>query len=371
MKKSILFEVDIKDWAFYFMVKSWSETLTEEYDCFYICNEAYRIKKLNRISKSKIFVYNFLAKIQFLFLSLFFKKDKTVQFIHQSRNYSFPKHTKPAVIQFSEESKSVEKLEFDYHISMAYFFQYISEIPFKSKRNLVGIFNDSFPHLGPEYDFKTKTDVNSLSRGQFFDQYLKHYDFLLLANANLIRAYAPYTDNLEFALSIYKQDLFGRNKIKSDIFTLGWTGNPHREVKGFFQIIEPAVKKVQETGRKIRLKTSFDATYEEMIEFYNDVDLAVIASSGDGAPTMFCEASLCNIPSISTFIGLPSMVMQDGVNGILIKRDIDEMAEAIIYLYDHPNILENFGQRIRGDYMAIMSNDKNILKIQAVLKKLI
>ena len=141
-------------------------------------------------------------------------------------------------------------------------------------------------------------------------------------------------------------------------------------MKGFFEVIEPAVKKVLETGRQVRLKTSFNASYEEMIEFYNDVDLAVIASSGDGAPTMFCEASLSNIPSVSTFIGLPSMVIQDGVNGLFINRDIDEMANAIIYLHDNRDVMEGFSKRIKKDYLDMMSNEKNIEKIRIVLHEL-
>lgn len=370
MRKSILFEVDFKDWAFYFMVKSWALKISDEYDCYYVCNESYRIKELRKVSRPKIFFFNMVSGFRLMYLRLFSDKNKKVQFIHRSGNYSFPKFTKNHVVPFADESQKVEILKFDYLVSMAYFFQYSSEIPFKGKKNLVGIFNDCFPHLGPEYDIKTKTHVNSLSREQFFDKYLKHYDFLLLANDNLIRAYREYTENVEFALGIYKEELFGRTKIKNDVFTLGWTGNPHRVVKGFFEVIEPAVQKVLETGRKVRLKTSFNATYDEMIEFYNDVDLAVIASSGDGAPTMFCEASLSDIPSVSTFIGLPSMVIQDGINGMFITRDIDEMANAIIYLYDNREVLEGFSKRIKQDYCDIMSNEKNIEKIRTVLAKL-
>lgn len=370
MKKTILFEVDFKDWAFYFMVKSWSLKLADEYVCYYVCNEPYRIKALKKTNQFQIFILNLISTVRFQLLKAVSCEKRKVQFIHPSGNYSYPRFTKNTVVPFNDESTETEKLHFDYVVSMAYFFQYSSEIPFKGTKNLVGIFNDCFPHLGPEFDIKTRTNVKALSRAEFFEKYLKHYDFLLLANDNLINAYKQYTPNLEFALGIYKEECFGFKKVKSEVFTLGWTGNPHRPVKGFFEIIEPAVKKVLATGRNIRLKTSFDAPYEEMIEFYNDVDLAVIASSGDGAPTMFCEASLSNIPSVSTFIGLPSMVIQDGVNGIFINRDIDEMANAIIYLYDNPHVLESFAQRIKDDYCSVMSNEKNIAKIRAVLQKL-
>lgn len=370
MKKTILFEVDFKDWAFYFMVKSWSLKLADEYDCYYVCNEAYRIKEVKKRGSVQIFLWNLLAAIRLFSLKIFSCDKRKVQFIHPSGNYSFPRYTKNLIVPFEDESREIEKVNFDFLVSMAYFFQYSSDIPFKGTKNLVGIFNDCFPHLGPAYDIKTKTDVNALSRGEFFERYLKHYDFLLLANDNLINAYKEYTHNLEFALGIYKEECFGIKKIKSEIFTLGWTGNPHRPVKGFFEVIEPAVEKVLATGRQVRLKTSFNASYEKMIEFYNDVDLAVIASSGDGAPTMFCEACLSHIPSVSTFIGLPSMVIQDGVNGIFINRDIDEMANAIIYLYDNRDVLEAFSKRIKHDYCEIMSNEKNIAKIRNVLKKL-
>lgn len=370
MKKKILFEIDFKDWAFYFMVKSWSREIGDEYDCYYICNEPYRIKELRRISRMNMFLFNLVANFRLFFYRFFFSENKKVFHIHPSGNYSFPKFSKPFVVPFADETEKLPKMEFDYHISMAYFFQYSSEIPFTGRKKLIGIFNDCFPHLGPAYDIKTKTNVNELSRSEFFDKYLKHYDYLLVANENLIRAYREYTHKVEFALGIYKEECFGRTKIKSETFTLGWTGNPNRPVKGFFEVIEPAVQKVRATGRNIRLKTSFDASYEEMIEFYSDVDLAVIASSGDGAPTMFCEASLSDIPSVSTFVGLPSMVIQEGINGLFINRDIDEMANAIIYLHDNPDVLEGFSKRIKSDYLKIMSNALNIKKIRAVLKKL-
>ena len=60
MKKKILFEVDIKDWAFYFMVKSWSAKLADEYDCYYVCNDVYRIKGLDKMNIFKINILNII-----------------------------------------------------------------------------------------------------------------------------------------------------------------------------------------------------------------------------------------------------------------------------------------------------------------------
>ena len=75
MKKKILFEVDIKDWAFYFMVKSWSEKLVDEYDCYYVCNDIYRIKELPKMSRIKIDILNTIATIRFTLYKIFSKQN--------------------------------------------------------------------------------------------------------------------------------------------------------------------------------------------------------------------------------------------------------------------------------------------------------
>ncbi|OWK97547.1 hypothetical protein AP75_10465 [Kaistella haifensis DSM 19056] len=371
MKKKILFELDFKNWAFYYLTKAWAEELREEYDFYYFTNDKYRVKPLKNISSQYYKLYNFLRNIQYNFLKKFSRVNHTLQFIHPSKKFSYPKHTHPYIYNFGGDEKPIDDKpeEFDYLFSMAYFFQYIAEHPFKGKKNIVGIFNDCYPHLGPEKDLKDRTFVNGLTREEFFNKYIKHYDYLLVANKNLENAYLPLTDKVQYCLGIYKQNEFGKIREEHNTFTLGWTGNPNRSVKGFYEVIVPAVEKVKATGRNIHLKTAFNFSYEDMITFYNDVDLAVIASDGDGAPTMFCEASLCGIPSISTRIGLPSMVIQDRVNGHFINRDIDEMADAIIYLFDNPDVIKKYASRIKEDYLNILDNKIQILNFKKILER--
>ena len=50
---------------------------------------------------------------------------------------------------------------------------------------------------------------------------------------------------------------------QNENFTIGWTGNPNREMKGFREIIEPAIKELQEEGLNLNLKTKFSGSYEE------------------------------------------------------------------------------------------------------------
>lgn len=368
MKKTILFEADFKNWAFYYLVKSWAEQLADEYDCYIFYNEKYRIKPTDKKPGVFIFIYNLLAVLQFSFWNCFSTRNHSVSFLNQDGNYYYRRFTKPQVYFFNEEEEPVSgKTEFDYLFRMAYFFPFITEIPFKGKKNIIGIFNDCYPLLGPPVDAKRNVNVDGLSIEEFYKDYLKTFDYILAANENIKKRFGVFTDRIEYSLGIYKQDEFGRKKEKAKLFTIGWTGNPNRPVKGFYEIIVPAVEKVRKTGRAIHLKTAFDLSYDEMIKFYQDVDLAVIASNGDGAPTMFAEACLASIPSVSTRIGLPSMVIKHGINGIFVDREIDQMAEAIIYLYDNPEVLKSYATRIRKDYMKVLSNDMMILNLKKIL----
>ena len=155
---------------------------------------------------------------------------------------------------------------------------------------------------------------------------------------------------------IYRQEEFGKKKISNSDFTIGWTGNPNREMKGFKEIILPAIEKVQGTGRTINLKTKFSGSYDELFDFYNDVDLVLIASRADSGPSLFAEASLSNIACISTAVGLPEMVIKNGENGIICERNINEFADAIIKLYDDRELLHQFSERIKEDYLKVLDN---------------
>src|SRR5690606_28045495 len=155
---------------------------------------------------------------------------------------------------------------------------------------------------------------------------------------------------------------------EKDYLTIGWTGTPDRPMKGFRSIIEPAIENVKKSGRDVRLKTKFSGAYEELYTFYNDVDLIVIASSADSGPSLFAEASLSNVPTISTKVGLPLMGNTHNVNGLFIERNIESLENAMIELYDNRQKLKSFSQRIKSDYLDKLGNEKSVQNILKILK---
>lgn len=65
-------------------------------------------------------------------------------------------------------------------------------------------------------------------------------------------------------------------------------------------------------GYPVALRTQFQGSIRSLATFWQGVDLALIASEADAGPSMFIEASLCGVPSVSTKIGLPQFVINHG-----------------------------------------------------------
>lgn len=361
MKKSILFIVDKPDWAYHNIIKTWAELLHTEYNCYVAFAQDFFIKskKFSRwnILKNKI--------------SLAIKSSNKKYKIHPSKTYSYPIYSENPVYEVLSQQK-IDKISFDFIIEMAYYFQYISEFPFIANKKLVGIYTDSYPHEGPSFDEKNKIDLKTLPREIFYEKYLKPYDAIVVGNANLYEDYKKFNNKLTIANGTYKESLFIENKNvgNQETLTIGWTGTPDRKMKGFRDIIEPAIKELLEEGLKINLKTKFSGDYDELLSFYQDIDVVCIASSADTGPSLFAEASLSKVPSISTKIGFPKMIIQNGENGIFVGRDKEEMKSAIKKLYQDRDLLKSFSMRIKEDYLEKLNNQKSVNNLKRLLHEI-
>ena len=370
MKKKILFIADRPDWAYEFMIKAWLPFLQKDYDCFIAYDDDYSIKKNNSKGKLFQFIFNFKSYLKFLVFKLI-KKNEAVYFLNKSRKYYYPRYISDKVYQYKTDlSKELTaKKDFDIKIEMAYYFQYMAEFPFSAKKNIVGIFTDKFPHEGPSNDLKNNIDRSHLNQEEFFEKYIKTYDHLIVGGGNLVTRYKKLTDKVDFVYGIYGQENFVENKnvAKNPFLTVGWTGNPTRTMKGFEEYIVPAIENAKKTGRDIRLKTKFSGPYQDLFTFYQDVDVVIVASDADSGPSMYAEACLSGVPCISTKVGLPLMGIKDNENGFLINRDVEELENKIINLYDNRDLLKAMSVKVKSDYLQWMDNKITIEHIKKVL----
>lgn len=370
MKKNILFIADKPDWAYEFMIKTWVPYLQKEYNCYIAYQQDFAIKPNNTHFGLKKSIYNFLNKIR-----IRLSRTEKIYKISANENFFYPVYKVPPVYQYDEDLNKIpsKTTHFDLITEMAFYFQYIAEFPFTTSKRIVGIFTDKFPHDGPNFDIKEKKDRDLLSRKDFYNKYLKSYHHIIVGGGNLLNDYRALTDNVDFVYGIYGQENFIENKNvgQNKSMTIGWTGTPDRPMKGFRTIIEPAIENVRKTGRDILLKTKFSGPYEELYSFYSDVDCIVIASDADSGPSMYAEACLSSVPSISTKVGLPLSFLKDEKNGIFIDRSVESLEKALIDLYDHRDKLISFSEKVKDDYMTVMDNETTVKFFMNIVKKYI
>jgi glycosyltransferase involved in cell wall biosynthesis len=90
--------------------------------------------------------------------------------------------------------------------------------------------------------------------------------------------------------------------------------------------------------------------HEQVIQKYSEADVfvlpSIVGSNGDrdGIPNVILEAMAMQLPVISTrHSGIPE-VLEDGVNGLLVTpADVRELAHALHYLLDHPEVGRQMG----------------------------
>lgn len=209
-----------------------------------------------------------------------------------------------------------------------------------------GIYTASFPPKGIELD-------GQISLEDFCSTYLADADTVVVGAPELVRLYQGAHSRVRFANMAYDERIFKDDeRPNGNTLTLGWTGNPNRAFKGFQSIIEPTVQQLQSEGYAILLKTQFSGTLNSLADFWQGVDIALIASEADAGPSLFMEASLCGVPSISTHIGMPAYVIEDGKNGLFIERTAESLREAIVRLYEDRTKLQEMKACIREDYIG-------------------
>jgi glycosyltransferase involved in cell wall biosynthesis len=142
---------------------------------------------------------------------------------------------------------------------------------------------------------------------------------------------------------------------------LGWI---ERE-KGLFDLVA-AIRKVVSAGRGVHLVIAGEGSAREALtdeierlqlaptvrffgwadsaqrrELLRESDVLVMPSHSEGMPNALLEGMLAGRAVISTSVGAVPDVIRNGENGLLVSpRDVDGIANALIRIYDDPNLLE-------------------------------
>ena len=94
----------------------------------------------------------------------------------------------------------------------------------------------------------------------------------------------------------------------------------------------------------------------EMVNLYNSSDVFLLASRIDLFPFALLEAGGCGLPSVSTRVGCVEDFVQDGVNGLLVSPNFEEMAKGIERLLCENDLREELGKAARRCFVAAFDN---------------
>jgi len=149
------------------------------------------------------------------------------------------------------------------------------------------------------------------------------------------------------------------NILENNAITIGWVGNKNKKLKGYYDIIIPAIDIVKKQYPNVIFKTHGYENlipHEKMPEFYSDIDLYICASSNEGLPTPLVETCACGIPFVSTEVGVTSEINISYLNCI-VNRDVDSLADGIIKMIKDPERMKQAGLSNRKIIVAGWSWD--------------
>ncbi len=135
---------------------------------------------------------------------------------------------------------------------------------------------------------------------------------------------------------------------------VGWVGNSkwvgnNDDYKGVNTIIRPAVEKLKSEGYDIELFTSDRVSkvipINEMVDYYEKIDVYVCASKFEGTPNPALESMACGIPVISTDVGIiPDLFGEKQKELIMSERSEKALEDKLRMLLENRDLLWEYSK---------------------------
>ena len=150
---------------------------------------------------------------------------------------------------------------------------------------------------------------------------------------------------------------YGPNPIKapSSLLRVGWAGslgNRNPGYRGLYEFIVPAVAAVESVQLLTAAREDRWRGPEEMRDFYQSLDVYVCASRSEGTPNPCLEAAACGVPLVTTCVGNMPELVQHGVNGFFVERDVGDIARSLRALRDDSSLRAAMSTQIHRDIQA-------------------
>lgn len=130
---------------------------------------------------------------------------------------------------------------------------------------------------------------------------------------------------------------------------LGWAGSRsnHPGKRGLDDFLMPALEGLRGVSLCTAAREDRWRSAQEMVDWYRGLDAYICCSRTEGGPHPVLEASACGIPVISTRVGLVPELIETGVNGLIVEREVVAIRGAIAQLRDDRELRVDMGKSAR------------------------
>lgn len=163
----------------------------------------------------------------------------------------------------------------------------------------------------PPYGPKTPEQVDH--------SYLYDADGAICVTKRLYNTFNKVNQRTYFVPNGFDSKKFFKKTERVGTLRIGWAGNINDEVKGFKDLIEPALKDKYEL-----VIAPGNVDHAEMNDFYNSVDVLIVGSRNEGEPIPLFESMATGCFPVTTNVGITSELIENYTNGIILNNRTQE-----------------------------------------------
>lgn len=172
-----------------------------------------------------------------------------------------------------------------------------------------------------------------------YERYMMDAGHLVVFTKKLQSAFEEMTPNIHYYPKGINADFFKPTVERTGALKIGWAGNINDLTKGVSEILIPAC------GDDFLLKIAGGAlTQDEMVIFYNDIDVICVASLAESGPLTLLEAMACGCFPISTNVGVAGELITNGKNGLLVDRSSSAFRSAFNWCRNNIDLVRSAGK---------------------------
>lgn len=187
--------------------------------------------------------------------------------------------------------------------------------------------------------WETEERYGSLTAAQMHARYLADARTFTAFSARLTRQFADLCD-ITYCPSGTDFSVYNVNAYREGPVRFGWAGNIKDKTKGVYDILLPA------QGDDFQIAVAgggLDKT--QMAQFYNSIDVLLVASEAEGEPLTLLEGMACGAFPVAVDVGIVPEMVRHGENGLIVRRTPAAFRAAMQWCRENPAFIRAAGYR--------------------------